>query len=833
MNEIEPVIVDLSNEEVLTELFGICNSKEELQEHIKTFLNIDLPNTTLDEDSTSNPMQFVWECYNYMRTGKGPSRHVAASSRNAFKTLSTAILQFYVLNHFRRDSIQISAEVQQSLSAISYVDGFFRMKELKPYSDTDNARKKSISGLPPNSLTGRDEAALKVVTASRKGANSSRGSCFSGKTTIVNWGTEDTRNKTIRMDWLFLRMKKGDVVHTAAVNPMTTQIERKRVVAIQRYEEPNRLVIRTKKKKEIECTLDHPLATGWTAIGLIYTQAERLRVGNTLLVDGDSGIVEFDEVVSIAHYTANPTKRERWVYDIQVEDHHNFFANGILAHNCLIYDEVDLLDRQIIGESAYISDSERVTGFGPLSVYISSRKSASGPVQDLIDEYDNDKPEDLMLHKWSVVDIMKYCPPEVYKEDKPIKAYMHLETLEIHWGEDRFDALVKEGKTAWKEIQSYEGCRTCPAFIACQSRAMKQTTDKPTLRDRFFVGDVLKKVIKTGGPSMVVAQTLNLKPDSNSLIFNMFKTSRHVAQAIDFFKWVAGYYYAPSQIYTPDMIEEIIEGGDPIQIASITPTKADMYAAMRKTGWTFNAGVDWGLYDPAVCVVAGYHKASRRVAFLHVEASSGFPNEDWARYIKANIHNQFPIDLVCPDFGDANSATYFGRLQMVCRDKKPARIETGVAQLRSLMFNPFTQQTHLMILDDGEYGQNSMLIEALQKWSYLKNANGYNYNKFADDEFTHTYEGCRTCPAFIADFNIGYSFNQKVNLSGNLPMQVALGDEETREAAKAAIKEKNRVHNLILNELQSKHGVVGDPFAKAPSAQNPQAGGKSGIKFRF
>ena len=64
-------------------------------------------------------------------------------------------------------------------------------------------------------------------------------------------------------------------------------------------------------------------------------------------------------------------------------------------------------------------------------------------------------------------------------------------------------------------------------------------------------------------------------------------------------------------------------------------------------------------------------------------------------------------------------------------------------------------------------------------------------------------------------------------------MQVALGDEETREAAKAAIKEKNRVHNLILNELQSKHGVVGDPFAKAPSAQNPQAGGKSGIKFRF
>ena len=56
---------------------------------------------------------------------------------------------------------------------------------------------------------------------------------------------------------------------------------------------------------------------------------------------------------------------------------------------------------------------------------------------------------------------------------------------------------------------------------------------------------------------------------------------------------------------------------------------------------------------------------------------------------------------------------------------------------------------------------------------------------------------------------------------------------KAREAAKAAIKEKNRVHNLILNELQSKHGVVGDPFARTPGTQNPQAGGKSGIKFRF
>ena len=33
-------------------------------------------------------------------------------------------------------------------------------------------------------------------------------------------------------------------------------------------------------------------------------------------------------------------KKEEWVYDIQVENDHNFFANGVLVHNCLICDDV-------------------------------------------------------------------------------------------------------------------------------------------------------------------------------------------------------------------------------------------------------------------------------------------------------------------------------------------------------------------------------------------------------------------------------------------------------------------------------------------------------------
>lgn len=49
----------------------------------------------------------------------------------------------------------------------------------------------------------------------------------------------------------------------------------------------------------------------------------------------DTSQVKSDAVRSIENITHHDT----YVYDIQVEDNHNFFANGILVHNCLLIDD--------------------------------------------------------------------------------------------------------------------------------------------------------------------------------------------------------------------------------------------------------------------------------------------------------------------------------------------------------------------------------------------------------------------------------------------------------------------------------------------------------------
>lgn len=49
-------------------------------------------------------------------------------------------------------------------------------------------------------------------------------------------------------------------------------------------------------------------------------------------------------------------KGDEWVYDLQVEGNHNFFANGILVHNCLIID--DYLKNRAEAESQTVRDKQ-------------------------------------------------------------------------------------------------------------------------------------------------------------------------------------------------------------------------------------------------------------------------------------------------------------------------------------------------------------------------------------------------------------------------------------------------------------------------------------------
>lgn len=155
-------------------LFDPCDSKDELVWHIKAFLKIELPSQIVDEDSTISPADFVWQIYNTLMTNEGLTNHVVAASRNTAKTLTSAILHFYAMIHFRRSCLHIAATYDQSVSCINYLDKFLRIPEMLPYASTDNARLKSLDNMPGNRFTRRDSAVLRIAIASAKGSNSQR-----------------------------------------------------------------------------------------------------------------------------------------------------------------------------------------------------------------------------------------------------------------------------------------------------------------------------------------------------------------------------------------------------------------------------------------------------------------------------------------------------------------------------------------------------------------------------------------------------------------------------------------------------------------------------------
>ncbi|MEM4379366.1 MAG: Hint domain-containing protein, partial [Thermoplasmatales archaeon] len=550
-------------------------SREELQEHIRTFLKIDLPDEKVDEESNSTPLDFVWNIYQVMLTNKGPHIFTIAAARNTAKTLVSSIVRFYAMIHFRRSGTHLAANLQQSNAASSYLDKFLLNSLAAPYIVTNNKREKHLKNLPANTFTKNDECKLLIAVATVAGVNSQRGSL-------------NTR------------------------------------------------------------------------------------------------------------------------------------------------DELDLIDTAILSEAAYIADpTQDEHKFDPIEINLSSRKTATGPIQEKIDEAKSGKNKNLKLEMWSLADWIERCPSEIHKpEYGKFPAWINKENLKVTWDKAVIDHMTPAEKNIQHEVMGYEGCKTCPIFTICQGRAANQKSKSSMLRSISFVDNIIQTV---RDPDKLIAQALNWKPESSSMVFRMFNREKHFLKYIEFYKFCFDTFYNPHNLPF-DTVMKIYMEQKSEDLILITPTKADIYREFRRKGWMINYGIDWG-YSPAqaTCVVVAYNKKYRKAGVLHVAASQRHANPDWAKFIKTNIWPIYPGDLICPDMEDPASPSYF--VGLPCLDTKPKRIETGVSQIRSLMWSPATQSSNFAILDDSDdgLGQNELLAKALEQWTHLKTALGFNYEKFEDD----------------------------------------------------------------------------------------------------
>ena len=543
------------------QFFAVCESKAQLKQWIKTFLDIDLPDCTVDDNSNSNPMDFIWDVYSAAKDGD-PNRttFVVAASRNSAKTLASSIIEFLLMVHFARDIVHMAAILDQSLAAIRYLDKHLALPIISNFAKTDSKRIKELNRLPPSPHRPVGYSKLQVVVSTKKSANAQRASC-------------------------------------------------------------------------------------------------------------------------------------------------------------LIFDELDLIDKDILSEATFIADPDR-SGKPPIFIYLSSRKSGSGPIQQKIDEADMPN-SGIRLHKWSIVDWMQTCPPERHKPELPQSMlHVHPETLEV-LPNNAFNALNPESKVVYSSILAYEGCKTCPVFSICRTKSVKQQSKSKMLRDLGFVKNTL---LNAGDPDKINAQILNLKPESSGIVFNKFNRNIHV-------KSIQECWHFAFNTYPIDRFGNIRD-----------ISKEDMVRELRANGWRLHCGVDFGFIDPAVAVLIAYKKSDDKILVLHTEYSTGYANPDWLAFVKENVYLKYGFDLLCPDTADKSSTSVAGSMNMPARGEKPLTIDTGVSWIRSKLWNAMRQQAHFIILDDPK---NLFLIKCMENWTYSKGAMGYDYSRFADDDWTHGPDALR------------------------------------------------------------------------------------------
>jgi len=448
----------------------------------------------------------------------------------------------------------------------------------------------------------------------------------------------------------------------------------------------------------------------------------------------------------------------------------------------MISDEIDLLDPDIMSEAANVADPTMKEGFDPVSVYLSSRKFSGGPLQSLIDDAENPEVKGIRLHKWSLGDFMQKCPTALHQPEKPkIPALIHRDTLEIIWGEA---AAELENKSNYIEVLAYHGCRTCGAFVACQARATKQTGTSPSLRTANFVAGRLRDVKDT---KKIISQILNWKPESSGLVFPMFSPHLHVKESKAAYRWITrGEDFNPMNL-TEEAYEKCLASENPDDKKLVTPSKRDLYKVLKERGWKIHWGIDWGYTDPAALVIVAYSRKEQRAFVLHSELKTGYSNQDWALYCVNTYGKAFAPDLICPDMADAAAPTYFAKHYLPTRDVKPARIETGVSQVRSLLWNVATQEVNFCILDDR---LSVDMIEEFQKWTHERTQTGYNFEKYDKDHFNHAQDSLRYgLDPFVSESEIHFAANNRKEVStedlfeaardpNNLDAQIALAKKQ-------------------------------------------------------
>lgn len=154
-------------------MFTKLNSKEELKNWILIFFGLDMPIGHIDPDSSSSPVEAMWEIYSTVKDNRGETNpgYIMLSAREGYKTLSASILEAILMIHFRITIAHLAAIQSQSAKAIQYINYF--LNKIEPLLKISGWEKTSENKSKISYRTEEGEDVyIRVVVATMAGANS-------------------------------------------------------------------------------------------------------------------------------------------------------------------------------------------------------------------------------------------------------------------------------------------------------------------------------------------------------------------------------------------------------------------------------------------------------------------------------------------------------------------------------------------------------------------------------------------------------------------------------------------------------------------------------------
>lgn len=405
--------------------------------------------------------------------------------------------------------------------------------------------------------------------------------------------------------------------------------------------------------------------------------------GDAVCVRVSSGHLHTEEVTE-----KSSALKDRIVYDITVEKTHNFFANGMLVHNCL--DEIDLLDSDIVYQEASGIPVES-RGKYPITFLTSTRKKATGRVQAEIDDAHKNG---LRVRHWNQIDLTQKCPESRHLPDEPkVVRYIDDDKL-THISEQEYEALADTEKAKLSPVEAFSGCvKNCKMLAACKTRLA--TNQKSTSQFLSSIPFTQNKVTK-GSIEFIKSQILCRKPLSTGAIFNRFSRDKHILTAKDIYRRIE--QQEPPTIFgKAELISHLLASPD----------------------IKFYGGMDFGYNHEFVAVVA----AKVGIDFYIIEclAATELETTECIEYCKPLL--KYRADFY-PDPENPTLISSFrkARFNMLKWEKSKGSVIAGIEAVRAkLNPGPNAEPQLYLLMEDSGCG---LLAEAFEKWSWKLNAAG-------------------------------------------------------------------------------------------------------------